>query len=74
MDVRVPIENLGHEAESFPERDTVDGGIEGHDANPLERTFEQNRRKRRDQAGWKVAREYSRRHAVLRNRRHVPHH
>jgi len=42
MDVRVPIENLGHEAESFPERDTVDGGIEGHHSNASGCPFEEN--------------------------------
>ena len=41
MDVRVPIENLGHEAESFPERDTVDAGIEGHHPNASECPFEE---------------------------------
>jgi len=42
MDVCVPIENLGHEAESFPERDTVDGGIEGHHSNASECPLEEN--------------------------------
>jgi len=42
MDVRVPIENLGHEGESFPERDTFDGGIEGHHSNASECPFEEN--------------------------------
>ena len=42
MDVRVPIENLGREAESFPERDTVDGGIEGHHSNASGCPFEEN--------------------------------
>src|ERR1700760_476394 len=41
MDVRVSIASFRYEPESFPERDTLDSGIEGHDANPLERTFEQ---------------------------------
>jgi hypothetical protein len=39
--VGVSIASFRHEPESFPERDTLDGGIKGHYTNPLERTFEQ---------------------------------
>jgi hypothetical protein len=39
--VGVSIASFRQETDSFPERDTFDGGIEGHDANPLERAFEQ---------------------------------
>ena len=42
MDVRVPIENLGHEAESFPERDTVGGGIKVHHPNVSQCPFEES--------------------------------
>jgi hypothetical protein len=35
------IASFGHESQSFPERDTLFSGIEGHYTNPLERTFEQ---------------------------------
>jgi hypothetical protein len=41
MHVRVPIPNLGREPEVFPERDTVDSGVEGHDARGSECPFEQ---------------------------------
>jgi hypothetical protein len=42
-DVSVSVASLWHKPESFPERDTLDGGIEGHNTNPLERTFEQSK-------------------------------
>ena len=35
------IASFRHESQSFPERDTLFSGIEGHYTNPLERTFEQ---------------------------------
>ena len=42
-DVSVSVASLRHEPEIFPERCTLYSGIEGHDTNPLERTFEQSK-------------------------------
>jgi hypothetical protein len=37
----VSIARIRQKPETFPERHTVDSGVEGHDTNPLERFFEQ---------------------------------
>jgi len=39
----VSVAHFRHEPESFPEWDTLDGGIERHHSNPLKCAFEQGK-------------------------------